>query len=58
MVLAPKLRDDFLIIPSRSLRIFSVFPFIFIVRYCNSHFSHLFPWTTFSQLDSDYCSAP
>ena len=58
MVLAPKLKDDFLIIPSRSLRICSVFPFIFIVRYCNSHFSHLFPWTTTSQLDSDYCSAP
>ena len=57
MVLAPKLRDDFLIIPSRSLRIFSVFPFIFIVRYCNSHLSDLFPWTTFSQLDTVYCSA-
>ena len=57
MVLAPNLRDDFLIIPSRSLHKFSVFPFTF-VRYCNSHFSHLFPWTTFSQLDSDYCSVP
>ena len=47
MVLAPKLRDNFLIIPSRSLHVFSVFAIISIVSYCNSHFSHLFPWTTF-----------